>query len=182
MGNIYLWILIAYVLYYSGNIIYDLFFLKDKTLAVESEGELVSISRDPPEVKNFGVDDIEDIEVPSSYDADDSQLSEADEENPSSYDIEAARKNYEELEELNQYSEAEKLEDENMERSNHDKKEMASQLLSKLNIPTDQVISSQSEVIPKMTDDRFNGFLQTAVDHVVVDNQPNGHRVFKSSL
>lgn len=182
MGNIYLFILIAYVLYYAGQIIYDLFFLKDKNLAIESEGELVSIQREPPDLKNVGIDDIEDIEVPSSYDVDDSQLSDVDEEEPSNYDIEAIRKSYEEEEELNKYSEAEILEDQNMEKSNHDKKQLASQLLSNLNIANEQIISSKTEVVPVMSDTDFANFLTEASNHVVMASNTNGHKVFKSSL
>lgn len=182
MGNIYVFILIAYVLYYAGQIIYDLFFLKDKSLAVESEGELVSIQRDTPDIKNVGIDDIEDIEMPSSYDADDSQLSDIDEEEPSNYDIEAIRSSYEEEEELEKYSESEQLEEASMERSNHDKKQMTSQLLTNLKIPNDQIVSSKTEMVPEMTDSTFDNFVQEAINHVVVASTNNGHKVFKSSL
>lgn len=181
MGKVLLFILGAYVLYYTVNIIYDLFFHTQKTAASQDEGQLVSMSRDdePPDIKRFGIDDVEEVEVPKSYVVDELH---DNNDTPTNYDAEALRTNYEEEVELEKYS-SPQPEKQLLEQENQEKKLIVSHLLNGIRTPTENFISNKKEVISNALDtDKFDDFLNIANSHVVLTSNINGHKVFKSTL
>lgn len=183
MGKVLLFIFGAYVLYYVANIIYDLFFSEQKAAVSRDEGQLVSIIKDeePPDIKRFDIEDVEDVEVPKSYIVDEETLY-ADNNTPTNYDAEAFRTNYEEEQELEKYNSSQP-EKQLLEQENQEKKLIVSQLLNGIRTPTENIISDTKEVISNVLDtDKFNDFLNIATSHVVLTSNVNGHKVFKSTL
>ena len=183
MGKVLLFILGAYVLYYVVNIIYDLFFANQKAAAHQDEGQLVSMNKDdePPDIKRFGIDDVEEVEVPKSYVVDEVELYE-DNDTPTNYDAEAFRTNYEEEAELEKYSSSQP-EKQLLEQENQEKKLIVSHLLNGIRTPTEKFISNTKEVISNALDtDKFDDFLNIANQHVVLTSNIDGHKVFKSTL
>ena len=61
-------LLTAYVLYYAGNIIYDLF-LKKAATTNQEESEVFSLSdfSETEDAKNIGIEDVENLNTPQSF-------------------------------------------------------------------------------------------------------------------
>lgn len=63
-------LLAVYILYYVGNIIYDLYLKKDSNIKVE-ESEEFSLSdfadENSAEIKNIGIEDVENLNTPKSF-------------------------------------------------------------------------------------------------------------------
>lgn len=95
-------VLTLYILYYSGNIFYDLYFKKTPEKKPDSE-ELFSVSdlaeKDHPEITQVGIEDAETLNTPSSFT---SNYAEAESlSNPENLtDLEALRVKFEQEEEL----------------------------------------------------------------------------------
>jgi len=185
MGKILLFILVVYVIYYAGNIIYDLFFDKELAVANQDEGQLVSMKKDddpPPEIKRYDIDAVENVEAPNSYDLDEDNLYD-DNESPTNYDADTIRRNYEEEAELDKYSAADQQDQKLLEQENQEKKHIVSQLFPTIKTQTAHILSSTKEVLTNAwDDDKFDDFLNLANQHVVLTSNIDGHKVFKSTL
>ena len=61
-------LLTVYVLYYAGNIVYDLF-LKKATTTNQEESEVFSLSdfSETEDAKNIGIEDVENLNTPKSF-------------------------------------------------------------------------------------------------------------------
>ncbi len=70
MINIFLTILAVYLLYYAGNIVYDLFLKKDAALK-ENEAEEYALTefteQHKTEIKSVSIDDVEHLNTPNSF-------------------------------------------------------------------------------------------------------------------
>ena len=70
MGKFTIIIIIFYILYYAGNIIYDLF-LKNETVVKNEETEEFSLMEFSEEhkddVKDIGIEDVENLNMPNSF-------------------------------------------------------------------------------------------------------------------
>lgn len=69
MGEIFFYIIGGYVLYYTGNIAYDLFIKKENKIVGEEEAVTFSLSElaeDVPQM-NFNVESVEEMDMPNSY-------------------------------------------------------------------------------------------------------------------
>ncbi|AZI38660.1 hypothetical protein [Epilithonimonas vandammei] len=70
MIKIFLTILIVYLLYYAGNIVYDLFLKKDNALKEDEAQEyaLAALTeQDKAEIKAVRIDDVEHLNTPNSF-------------------------------------------------------------------------------------------------------------------
>ncbi|MDO4728853.1 MAG: hypothetical protein Q4B43_07610 [Bacteroidota bacterium] len=67
-------VIVIYVLYYAGNIVYDLYFKKAKSLQEEDDKEEFSIGHIADEVKNVTVDEVEEVKMSSAFEIDEEQL------------------------------------------------------------------------------------------------------------
>lgn len=91
-------VLTIYILYYSGNIFYDLYFRKTPEKNKPDAEELFSISdmadKDQPEITQVGIEDAETLNTPSSFT---SNYSEAESLSNSEHitDLEALRRKFE---------------------------------------------------------------------------------------
>lgn len=94
MGKFTLAVIIAYILYYAGNIIYDLYIRKEKVVETNETTEFVmeDVSNQQNEyIQNITIDDVENIRVPQSLDGLDGE--ELDFEEPKN--LEDLQKKYE---------------------------------------------------------------------------------------
>lgn len=69
MGEMFIYIIGGYVLYYTGNIAYDLFIKKENKIVGEEEAVTFSLSElaeDVPQM-NFNVESVEEMDMPNSY-------------------------------------------------------------------------------------------------------------------
>lgn len=112
MGKFTMIILGIYILYYAGNIVYDLFLKKTNTLKTD-DTEVFSIGdfaeRDQPDIIQVGIEDAEPLNVPNSFSPSDYAL----EDEPQSVseietepDIETLRRKFEQEEFFGQLDEA----------------------------------------------------------------------------
>lgn len=72
MIKIFLTILIVYLLYYAGNIVYDLFLKKDSASKEEEAQEYALkalTEQDKAEIKAVSIDDVEHLNTPNSFNA-----------------------------------------------------------------------------------------------------------------
>lgn len=94
MGKFTLAVIIAYILYYAGNIIYDLYIRKEKVVETNETTEFVmeDVSNQQNEyIQNITIDDVENIRMPQSLDGLDGE--ELDFEEPKN--LEDLQKKYE---------------------------------------------------------------------------------------
>ncbi|MCO7354026.1 hypothetical protein [Riemerella anatipestifer] len=67
MGKFVLVVLIIYILYYTGNIIYDLYIKKEKVEEVEEEVVTIEGIDTEENVANVEIDDIEEMATPKGF-------------------------------------------------------------------------------------------------------------------
>ncbi|MGC4130246.1 MAG: hypothetical protein QM564_11985 [Bergeyella sp.] len=106
MNSIYLIILVAYFLYYAGNIVYDGFLKTEKELGKEDVQEY-SIG-DMPEkmdenVSNIEIDDVENINTPKSFHKREVVNSENIDEDNNEVDLDKWRESFEAERELENF-------------------------------------------------------------------------------
>ncbi|ATN07237.1 hypothetical protein CRN76_18425 [Chryseobacterium indologenes] len=97
MIKIFLTILVLYLLYYAGNIVYELFLKKDPELKEEEAEEyaLTTFSEiDANEIKSVSIDDVEQLNTPNSFNTKEI-FSSNDEEPDEPHDLEHWRKKFE---------------------------------------------------------------------------------------
>lgn len=196
MQKILLFILGMYVLYYAGNIIYDLFFDNVKVVDNQDEGQLVNMSGDEDHqedeeqaVRQISTESVGQVELPNSADIDEADLYD-EEEAPTNYNADAVRKDFEEEQQLERYSLSEEqekqlLEQERLalEKENQEKKQFAESVIASIKIPKEKIVSSESKSLPDAwNDDSFDQFLETAKSHVVMVSNDKGHKTYKTTL
>ena len=101
----------AYFLYYAGNIVYDLFLKKEKTIPTDATEEFsladFAQSENLPR-SSVGIEDVENIRTPKSYLKSEIPISQAQntfEENP---DLEELRRRFESEQDLDGFDDVEK--------------------------------------------------------------------------
>lgn len=106
MERIVIIIIVLYVLYYTGNIIYDLF-LKKEIITVTDESEEFTLSefaqQNKEEIQGVGIEDVENLNTPKSFTTNSEAISiknESPEERP---DIDKWREKFEAEENIDQY-------------------------------------------------------------------------------
>lgn len=146
-------LLIAYVLYYGVNILYDLFFKKEKNINDEDESrEEISLEHlSQTQVVNVEIEDVEPLTTPSSMEMDESQIF----SNKSDTDMEALQKKY---------------------------KEEQQQENKKQNIPSDKEEPIDVKKIEIENQINFLNIMKQAETSVQMIVSPNGSKLFKSTL
>lgn len=92
-------ILGLYILYYAGNIIYDLFLKKEKIIETENNEQSFSLSELKENPTVVGIEDVENIITPKSYEETEDTFLSANDENQ---DIEKLKSKFEEESNLNE--------------------------------------------------------------------------------
>lgn len=191
MGKVILITGILYLLYYAGNIVYDLFIKKPIVVHNENEGELISIGaileNESEPVKNIREEEVEDLDTPNSYQLDDEELL------LSGNDQNNHKDRYEEENEIEYFSNADNqkpntqdLNPQTEEKKALEEKEEQQSFLSRLGVAIGigekEITSKSKEIIPiKISDEAFRNFFEKANNHIVIAND-NGQNFYKSSL
>ena len=195
MQKIFLFILMVYFLYYAGNIIYDLFFDNVKVVENQDDGQLVNMVKDnqynkeDSHIKYVSPESVGESELPDSANIDERDLYNEDEQ-PTNYNTDVVKKNYDEEKLLERYNlseaqERELLEQEalELEKENQEKKQLAKSLLVGIDITKENIVASKSDLKKdQMKHDYFDQFLETAKSHVVMKSNDNGHKTYKTTL
>jgi len=129
MIKISLTILAVYLMYYAGNIIYDLFLKKEKETYKEETEEfsLSEISEQYEDLtKNVGIEDVENLNTPKSFNknAIHSDITEGNEERQ---DLEYLRELFESEQDLDEFDNPSKKDFTEMESQSHPKKAESSE-------------------------------------------------------
>ncbi|HFI4796586.1 hypothetical protein [Elizabethkingia anophelis] len=156
MEKIVIIITVLYLLYYGGNIIYDLF-LKKEILVITDETEEFTLSdfaeKNKEEIQGVGIEDVENLNTPKSFTTNSETISvknDSPEERP---DIDEWREKFEAEENIDQYD-------------SH---------------PQPPITSPKEEVpISKSTD--WKKMLNLAETSVQVIANNNGHKVYQSTM
>ncbi|ROI14492.1 hypothetical protein [Epilithonimonas hominis] len=191
MGKVILITGILYILYYAGNLVYDLFIKKPIVVTNQNEGELISLGSimeiEPEPVKNIREEEVEDLNTPNSYQLDDEELLFSDN------DQNSHKERFEEENEIEQFSltETQEAGTENLNSQTEEKKaleekEEQQSFLSRLGVAIGigekEITSKSKEIIPiKISDEAFRNFFEKASNHIVIAND-NGQNFYKSSL
>ena len=191
MGKVILITGILYLLYYAGNLVYDLFIKKPIVVTNQNEGELISLGSimeiEPEPVKNIREEEVEDLDTPNSYQLDDEELL------LSGNDQNNHKDRYEEENEIEYFSNADNqkpntqdLNPQTEETKTLEEKETKQSFLSKIGsaigISEKETTPKSKEIIPaKLSDEAFRNFFEKANSHIVIGND-NGQNFYKSSL
>lgn len=103
MGKFTLGIVVVYILYYAGNIIYDLYIRKEKIVETDEATEyaMEDVSNQSEEyIQNVIIDDVENIRMPQSFEREENILEEPQ-------NLEGLQKKYEEENEIEQINDEE---------------------------------------------------------------------------
>lgn len=151
MIKISLTILAVYVLYYAGNIVYDLFLKKEKETYKEETEEfsLSEISEQYEDLtKNVGIEDVENLNTPKSFNKNPihSGITEGNEERQ---DLEYLREQFESEQDLDEFDNPSKKDFTEMESQTHPENAESSEeyLHQKETISTEKENQKPNEVI-----------------------------------
>ncbi|OCA69112.1 hypothetical protein BBI01_18050 [Chryseobacterium artocarpi] len=174
MGKVLIITGLLYLLYYTGNVVYDLFIKKQIVSKNEQDGELISleniIEEIPPSLTTINEDEVENLNLPSSYDYDETELSNYDDES-------FTRHQYEEEQEIDNFYVKEQQEEDGQEVRQSFLSSLSSVIGSK-----NSEASPEKEIIPTViSDEMFRNFFEKASKHIVVASE-SGHSFYKSSL
>lgn len=174
MGKVLIITGLLYLLYYTGNVVYDLFIKKQNVNSNENEGEIISLENITGEVPtsttNIYEDEVENLNLPSSYDYDEMELPNDDGENFINH-------HYEEEQEIENFY----IKDLKEEDGKEVRQSFLSSLISVIGSKNSEV-SQEKEIIPTViSDEMFRNFFEKASRHIVVGSE-SGQSFYKSSL
>jgi len=186
MKKILLFILVVYVLYYTINILYDLFFDDVKSVDSQDDGTLVSMGRNDPEglqeetaVRQVTPESLGDVELPNSTEIDEDALY-GDNETPTNYNTDAVRRDFEEEQQLDRYNFSEEQEKEALEKENQEKKRIADEASKK--IPRENIVSIKKKITPAVINDDYANFDNFLVQASVKVSNDKSHKAYKTKL
>lgn len=178
MGKVLIIIGIMYLLYYAGNVVYDLFIKTPAIVRNENEGEVISLGNITEETSadiiNVSEEEVENLNMPDSYNLyDDEQFSDNNDESGLN------ENRFEQEQEIENYNSVD-VEPKAEEKS--DQWSFLAKLSSALSIKEQDVISTEAEMIPNtISDEMFRNFFDKASSHIVVGNE-SGQNFYKSNL
>ena len=181
MGKILIYIIGAYCVYYAFNIVYDMFLAKEKVPKQNDDGETISLGEitenDYAAVKNVAVEDVETVNFPTSFDADEEEIFSSS--NGEEIPLESLKIQYEEESLIEQESK----ETEDFKNQQVDFIEAKSSIKSVLALKTQNIISEAKQIISNNTTelDNWESFMDRATANVVLTSNNDGHKVFKST-
>lgn len=180
IGQFIGYIIGAYVLYYIGNIIYDLFLAKQKVPKGDDDGEIISlgdmVSPERTTISNVSIEDVENVNMPESYEVDENQLYSENATNEQ-YAI-SIQKNYEEEESAQWYEQKE------MESQKNDLNKAAKSLQDIVKASAQSIISEKKEFIKNgftSSAEHFESLISQAQMQVIMTSNNDGHKTYKST-
>ncbi len=193
MIKIFLTILVLYLLYYTGNIVYDLFLKKDPESKEEEAQEyaLAAFSEiDANEIKSVSIDDVEQLNTPNSFNTKE-LFSSNDEERDDPHDLEHWRKKFESEQDIDAF-EIPEINDNSKEPEKIPKHPLAAKETiqsdenGEFTAPNSNAENVQSEHkkedIALKLKQQFNHFLSLAETQVQVLSDRDGFKVYHSMI
>ena len=193
MIKIFLTILTVYLLYYAGNMVYDLFLKKDAALK-EDDAEEYALTAfadsNPNEIKTVSIDDVEHLNTPGSFTAKE-LFSSINEEPGEPHDLEDWRRKFESEQDIDAFEtvpeigghstakEISKHQSSEQEAAQND--EIKKSLTPNSN---DKIVQSEhkKEDIALKLKQQFNHFLSLAETQVQVLSDRDGFKVYHSMI
>lgn len=108
MNKFIIIVIALYLLYYLGNIVFDVFLKKENAITNEESEEfsLADISENiETKITEIGIEDVENLNTPKSFTKSESQISEEISESEQEVDIETLRKKFEAEEDIENFGE-----------------------------------------------------------------------------
>ncbi|MBT2621312.1 hypothetical protein [Chryseobacterium sp. ISL-6] len=178
MGKVFIITGILYLLYYAGNIVYDLFIKTPTAFRNENEGEVISLGSITDEIPTDTVrvseQETEDLTMPGSYTFSDEEGLFSDNNDESG--IHQTR--YEEEKAIDNYN----ADPEPTTEEKDGQTSFLSRISSALTIKEQDVLSREAEILPTViSDEMFRDFFEKASRHIVVSSE-SGQNFYKSSL
>lgn len=168
-------VLALYILYYSGNIVYDLYFKKSPEKNKADAEELFSVSdlaeKDQPEITQVGIEDAEPLNTPSSFTPHYFEK-EPDTDSQNLTDLEELRRKFEQEESLED-EDFRKLED-----------LLNAENLAESEIINEETVQPDAPIIQNVDADREKKFREmlTLAETTVQVLDIDGIRIYQSSL
>lgn len=175
IGKFIGYIIGIYLIYYIGNIVYDLFLAKEKLLKDDDEGETINMeefANSDETIKNIKVEDVENVTLPNSYDADENEIYS---EPTSTEDYEKnIQKNFEEEETI------EALEKEMLAKTNEDLDKTSKALKTVLEKSKVNVISESREFTKNdlLNPEDWTNMMNEAGTKVILTSDKKGHKAY----
>ena len=177
MVKIGLGILALYVLYYAGNIVYDLFLKKEKTDVTDEvqEFSLEDVASDIASSKSVTIEDVENIKTPDSYT--NRNLGTNSTEDDSEKIMEDLRAKFESEQDLDfeEENEDEKEEEGLASEGNQKFAEEETQL-------QESTIKKEAVAENKKTQKSWNQIINDSISHVRVIKNYDGQKVYMSTM
>lgn len=192
MIKIFITILAIYLLYYAGNIVYDLFLKKDSSKRDEESEEyaLTEFTGNNTAIKQVSIDDVEHLNTPSSFSSKE-LFSSTVEERDEPHDLEDWRKKFESEQDIDAFEVAPPIDEQSMESKEVPEDDWAAQEIVQdtekrmSSNPTsdiaDNVDSRPEKGSPALKlKQQFNQFLSLAETQVQVLADRDGFKVYHS--
>ncbi|MGI9580105.1 hypothetical protein ACR1PO_02725 [Chryseobacterium sp. RRHN12] len=193
MIKIFLTILAVYLLYYAGNIVYDLFLKKDAALK-ENEAEEYALTefteQNKNEIKSVSIDDVEHLNTPNSFNT--KELFSSNGEEPDDpHDLENWRKKFESEQDIDAFETVPEIggystANETSKHQSSEPEAVQSDEIKESLTPNSDDKSVQSEHkkedIALKLKQQFNHFLSLAETQVQVLSDRDGFKVYHSMI
>ncbi|MFC4686944.1 hypothetical protein ACFO4P_08350 [Epilithonimonas pallida] len=195
MIKIFLTILVVYLLYYAGNIIYDLFLKKD-TASKEEEAQEYALAalteQDKAEIEAVSIDDVEHLNTPNSFNAKE-LFSSNDKEPDEPHDLEHWREKFESEQDIDAFEIAPQIDEqltESKEVPQDDwvEEEIVQGTENGISTNPTSVIADNADSRPENESpslklkQQFNQFLSLAETQVQVLSDRDGFKVYHSMI
>ena len=172
MAKFIIILLALYVIYYTGNIVYDLFIKKGNSLITE-ENDVFSITefeeQTRDDITTVGIEDVENLNTPKSFNKREFPINEESSEERQNIDV--LRERFESEQNIDSF-------DPSAINQNNEEEDIQSET------PDDEEIESQKEdkvLAIKANRERFHDFLNLAETLVQLVSNNKGHKVYNAS-
>lgn len=195
MIKIFLTILIVYLLYYAGNIVYDLFLKKDSASKEEEAQEYALkalTEQDKAEIKAVSIDDVEHLNTPNSFNTKE-PFSSNGQEPDEPHDLEHWRRKFESEQDIDNFEIAPQIDEQLTESKEVPQDDWVEEEIvqgTENGISTDptSVIADNADSRPENESpslklrQQFNQFLSLAETQVQVLSDRDGFKVYHSMI
>lgn len=194
MIKIFLTILVVYLLYYAGNIFYDLFLKKDSA-SKEEEGEEYALAaftkQDKAEIKAVSIDDVEHLNTPNSFNTKE-LFSSNDEEPDEPHDLDQWREKFESEQDIDAFETMSEMAGNSTEKEISKYQQSGQEAIQ--NVETKEFLAIPSEKGDNVQEQhkkedtalklrqQFNQFLSLAETQVHVLSDRDGFKVYHSMI
>ncbi len=192
MIKIFLTVLAVYLLYYAGNIVYDLFLKKDSSLKEEESEEyaLAEFTENNTEIKAVTIDDVEHLNTPGSFSTKE-LFSPMEEEPDKPHDLEDLRRKFESEQDIDDFEVASQVDEQSTEPKEVPKDDWVEEEIVQntekgafsdpiSDIDTNENSERENESPALKLKQQFNQFLSLAETQVQVLADRDGFKVYHS--